>query len=175
MMEPDDGAKMEPDDGAKMEPDDGATGDLGRLELAMRLREFHHNAIWEGQKHFTWFMSILLSAQLLVLTSDTLSSHARAILVVIASSIGILLAITGFRVQRREGLYWWHANSVFVQEHNAVYPDRPITASAAANKSLPELLSSFIHGQAGVRDYFQVLFLGFVLVFLGLIVYGVLI
>jgi hypothetical protein len=147
------------------------TGDPAKLDLAIKIREYHHNAIWEEQKHFTWLISIILSAQLLVLTSDKFRASGK-VLVVVGSVVGILLAMTGFRVQRREGSYFRNANANFVEEHNALYPHMQLPLpSQKANKNIFVLVLSFFTGKSGIRDYFQFLFLCFIVIFTGLAVY----
>jgi hypothetical protein len=141
--------------------------DQSRLEFAFRLRGYHHNAIWEEQKHFTWLISIILSAQLLVLTAVRLDKPPKIILISIASIVGVLLSITALRVQRREGEYFRNANARFVAEYNSIYRSTPMPAPGpAANKQILQLIVSIFTGRSGVRDYFQFLFLAFALVFL---------
>ena len=144
-------------------------GDLAKLDLATKIRHYHHNAIWEEQKHFTWLISIILSGQLVVFTSDT---SGKVVLVFVGSVVGILLAITAFRVQRREGVYFRNANAIFVEEYNALYPKMSLPLpSQKANKGILDLVLSFFIGKLGVRDYFQFLFLTFIVIFAGLAVY----
>jgi hypothetical protein len=141
--------------------------DQSRLEFAFGLRSYHHNAIWEEQKHFTWLISIILSAQLLVLTGVRLDNLPKALLISIASIVGILLSVTALRVQRREGEYFRNANARFVAEYNAVYPSMPMPPPGpVANKQILSLVVSIFIGRSGVRDYFQFLFLAFAVVFL---------
>jgi hypothetical protein len=142
---------------------------MSRLEFAFKVRAYHHNAIWEEQKHFTWFMSILLAAQLLALTSDKVDSTTRATVVSIAAFAGIALSLTGFRVQTREGTYFRTANELYIREYNRTFTSAEIPLPPGrANKSVTRLIIDFGRGRAGVRDYFQILFLSFALVFAAL-------
>lgn len=148
--------------------------DTARLDMAFRIRAYHHNSIWEEQKHFTWLISIFLAAELIALNGEGLSRASRAVIVIAGSVVGIILASVGFRVQRREGESFRRANALFVEEFNAIFPLATLEPPAPdANKTIRSLAASFLRGRAGVRDYFQVLFLSFIIVFVGLAVFAV--
>ncbi len=156
-----------------MGKDGNTSSDAARLDLATKIRQYHHNAIWEEEKHFTWLISIVLSAQLLVLTSKEVSAAGKFVLVFVGSLVGVLLAITGFRVQRREAIYFRDANVRFVEEHNALYPNMQLPRpSQKANRDILDLFLSFFTGKLGVRDSFQFLFLSFIIIFAALAAYA---
>ena len=143
-----------------------AESDLAKLDIAFRIWAHHHNSIWEEQKHFMWLISIVLSAQLLVLTSNAVPQPGRTVLAVTGSLVGVLLALTGLSVQRREGFYFWKASAQLFVEYNEIFRDRPMgNLPPSPNKTLISLVVAFFTGRAGVRDSFQVLFLCFMLVF----------
>jgi len=144
-----------------------------KLDLSARLRQNHHDAIWEEQRHFTWWISIILSAQLLILTTTKIARPEKVALISVASLVGILLALTGFLVQRREGVYFHRFNLHFTQQYNSAYPTEQLpTPGPDANKSVPNLVLSAFIGKCGVRDYFQFLLLAFTAIFVGIAIYG---
>ena len=152
----------EPDELAQLPP-----GDLRRLEVALELRKFHHTSIWEEQKHFTWLISLLLSALVIGATSDRVNSTARAVMLLVGSLVGFLLSMTAYRVQRREGVYYQNAYLAFAREWNLQFPHHLLGAFRdRPNKSLSRLVTAGLTGKAGVRDYFQILFLSFAAAFL---------
>jgi len=143
------------------------------LLLITRIRQSHHDAIWEEQKHFTWLLSIIFSAQAVVLAGTELSAPDKAIIISIASVVGILIALIGFRAQRIEGVYYHRANTHFAKEFLAVYPDAEEPHhSQAPNKAVLALIKSAITGSAGVRDYFQIIFIAFFAVFTAIAIYA---
>jgi len=149
-------------------------GDLARVELAFEIRKYHHGAIWEEQKHFTWLISILLSAIVIGATSDRLSETTTAIVVLVGSMVGCFLAVTAFRVQRREGEYFRNANASFVDEWNLAFPSSPLLRPPArANRPLYSLIGGAFIGKIGVRDYFQLLFVAFAVAFTALTIFGI--
>lgn len=146
--------------------------DSTRLGLALENRKFHHNSIWEEQKHFTWLISILLSGVVLGLASDRINVTGKGALILVGSAVGLLLSLMAFRVQRREGVYYRIAQATFVEEWNALFPRHPFLPPAErANLGIARLLWLSVTGRAGVRDYFQSLFLSFAIAFLGLASY----
>uniref|UniRef100_A0A7C3YSK9 Uncharacterized protein n=1 Tax=candidate division WOR-3 bacterium TaxID=2052148 RepID=A0A7C3YSK9_UNCW3 len=147
--------------------------DIKRLELAHKIREFHHNSLWEEEKHFTWLVSIVLSAQIIVYTSNSLCNQDKLIFVLVGSLIGIFLCITAYRTLRKEGAFFHTALSKFVEEYNAIYVTSPLPkVPEKANKDISELIKLFFTGKVGVRDCFQLLFLFFMLIFVFISVYG---
>lgn len=147
--------------------------DIARLDLAVKIWQAYHNAIWEEQKHFTWLISIILSAQAVVLAGIKLSSPERGALISLASAVGILIATTGFRVQRIEAIYYCQANSRLAQEYKMVYHDADVPYySQEPNKSIPGLILATLTGRSGIRDQFQCLFLSFIAVFIAIAVYA---
>jgi hypothetical protein len=148
-------------------------GDHEKLNLAMKLRDYHHNAIWEEQKHFTWLISIILSGQLIALSGARLDQSAKLALILTASVVGVLLSVTAFRVQRREGEFFRNANARFIAEYNALYPEAPMAPPGPlANKSVVHLVTYVFSGRSGVRDYFQFLFLSFAVIFAGIALFA---
>jgi len=140
---------------------------LKKIDLAHKIRTFHHNSLWEEEKHFTWLISIILSAQIIFYTNNLLVNRDKIFFTLVSSLIGIFLCITAYRVLRREGLYFHTALSRFVKEYNSVNQNSPIPeVSEIANKPILRLIASFFTNKAGVRDGFQLLFLFFILIFI---------
>lgn len=144
--------------------------DVKRLEIAHNIREFHHKSLWEEEKHFTWFVSIVLSTQILIYTSNSLCNQSKLIFIFIAFLVGIFLCITAFRVLRKEGEYFHNALSRFVKEYNSIYTTSPLPdVPEKSNKNIRELIKLFLTCKIGVRDSFQFLFLFFILIFVGIL------
>jgi hypothetical protein len=149
------------------------TASLTKLDLAHKIRQSHHDAIWEEQKHFTWLISIILSAQLIVFVGGKLDSAGKIALIVISSLVGILFAITGFRVQRIEGVYFYNANIKYNEIYSSVFQTTaPSRRRGTANKTLRDLVTSIFTNSSGVRDNFQFLFLAFIAIFVATAVYA---
>jgi len=144
-----------------------------KLDLLYKIRQGHHNAIWEEQKHFTWLISIILSGQLVIFAGVKVASTQKITLVVISSLVGILFAVIGFRTQRIEGIYYSNVNVAYNEAYKALFPaTAPSWHRGEPNKKIKKLISTIFTKSSGVRDYFQFLFLSFIVVFAATAVYA---
>jgi hypothetical protein len=142
------------------------------LRLTQQLREYHHKALWEEEKHFTWLLSIILAAQAAILTTKAADLPARGAILVALAAIGLVFVIVALLVVRREGEFFVNAHRLFVTRYNLVFPNQELKApSAKANRTvflLPFLL--FAPWMLSIRDAFQLVLLFFGAVDLGLLV-----
>ena len=152
--------------GAFMTQDSNNNSSIKKLELAHNIREFHHKSLWEEEKHFTWWISIVLSLQILLYTTGHICNQNKFIFIVIASFIGIFICFTAFRIVRLESEYFHTALSRFVTEYNEIYPTSQLpSVHKEANKGITDLIISVFKLEIGVRDSFQFLFLFFIFIF----------
>jgi hypothetical protein len=142
------------------------------LKFAQQLREYHHKALWEEEKHFTWLLSIILAAQAAILTAKNTDLAARFPILIVLAAIGLAFVIVALRVVRREGAFFVNAHALFVPFYNRHFPDTPLPAPpTAANRSvfvLPLLL--FAPWRLSIRDAFQLVLLVFGVTYLALLV-----
>jgi hypothetical protein len=141
--------------------------DLTKLQIAQSLRDYHHKALWEEEKHFMWFVSIIMSVDVLLITTDKLDCTLKGFLILLASAIGAIVCLIALRVIRSESCNFQIALYRFIDEHNKCFskklgqvdPDK-------SNKSYAELFKDMIRGRVTIRDSFQLLFCLFFLLFL---------
>jgi hypothetical protein len=158
---------------ASVKTESDIMAEIAKLDLARELQHTHYNSLWEEQKHFTWLISIILSAQAIVLAGTSLDSTGKQMIISVASLVGILISITGYRAQRLESIYFRQANQLFVRLYNSVYPDAPTSYNLLnTNKPLPRLIKATLTGRAGIRDQFQFLFLAFTVIFIAIAAYS---
>src|SRR3954453_8934240 len=74
---------------------------LYRLELAQAIRKYHHDALWEAEKHYSWLVSFILSATFLVLGSGK-AAGVRFTAGVMLSGVGAVIFYIAAKVVRRE-------------------------------------------------------------------------
>lgn len=149
------------------------TTSMEKLDLLFQLRQAHHNAIWEEQKHFTWLISIVLSGQFVIFAAVNTASTQKIALVVVSSLVGILFAVIGFRTQRIEGVYFSNANTAFNETYRKLFnAAEPPSQGTRPNKAIRDLISGVFTNSSGVRDYFQFLFLSFIIIFAATAVYA---
>lgn len=152
------------------------------FEMSQEFRKYNHSALWEEEKHFTWWISIIFTALILVFLSNELSDLQESVIITIGSIFGIFLSLFGYIVIRKEGIYFTDALETFCRTAKALelhklgkqksestirtplMPEYPINESFEearnkANKSLPRLLKEiFKPKMLGIRDCFQLIF-----------------
>jgi hypothetical protein len=132
------------------------------LRLSQQLREYHHRALWEEEKHFTWLLSIILAAQAAVATKKASELEARALLLIVLGIVGLALVVAAVRVVRREGEFFVEAHREFVKRFNLVFADRKLDEPAAnPNRNVFALPFVVLGGTPSIRDNFQFVFLVF--------------
>lgn len=137
------------------------------LEIAQAIRNYHHKALWEEQKHFTWWISIVLSAQILLYLNISISSPIKLLFILMSSVVGLFLCIMAIITIRKEGEYFQRALSEYVIVYNEVNCERPLPpVEQRSNNSLPKLCKAFFKGELGIRDVFQLIFIFFVFIFI---------
>lgn len=95
----------------------------------MRLNS-HRQTLWEGQKHFTWWISIIISSIVLVLVSEVafLTCKFRAIIILVGSACGVGLVIVACVVIDRIGRYFNEARKIVEEIETKVNPQLNIQA-----------------------------------------------
>jgi len=143
-----------------------------KLDLLFKIRQAHHNAIWEEQKHFTWLISIILSGQLVILADVKIASTQKITLVIVSSIMGILFAVIGFRTQRIEGVCYTDASVAFNEVYRALFHAESPWQRSNPNKTIRDLIPAIFTSSSDVRDHFQFLFLFLIIVFTATAVYA---
>ncbi|PWB70908.1 hypothetical protein C3F09_08515 [candidate division GN15 bacterium] len=140
---------------------------IDRLRIAQEIRDYHHKALWEEEKHFTWFLSILLSSIALITTTDKIEPHPKIICAGVLSLLGVLISLLALRVVRNESRNFQVALHRFVACYNQVFPDIPLPMVGATEqaKSMPKRLQAALRGDVSTREAFQWVFRLFLLVF----------
>lgn len=153
------------------------------LELSQALRKYYHDALWEEERHFTWWVSIVFPFLVFIYSQSQLDAWQKVTMITVGSLLGIFLAFTGYLVVRREGIYFSDALETFCrtsaalglhepsepvsdpQREFALMPEYPVSESfekarEKANKSCTRLLLSVFRPKTlGVRDCFQLVFI----------------
>jgi hypothetical protein len=77
---------------------------LRYLEIVSQRVRHCHDALWEEEKHYSWWIYPILAGTIWVLASEPLQSDPclQTIIVAVASSLGIYLSWAGFHTISRE-------------------------------------------------------------------------
>jgi len=89
---------------------------LKYLEIVSQRVRHHHDALWEEEKHYSWWIYPILAGTVWVLASEQLGSrpYLQTMIIAGASLLGIYLSWAGFMTIRRE--YRFFRNWLKVQE-----------------------------------------------------------
>lgn len=150
------------------------------LELSHTLRKHYHDALWEEEKHFTWWISIIFPSLILIYANSQLCALQKILIIIPISLFGIFLSYTGFHVVRRESIGFTLYQETFNRTSKALglhmpnqklsdiplMPDYPLNenfekAKDMTNKSITDLLKNLIikRTNLGIRDCFQLVFI----------------
>ncbi|MBI2899260.1 MAG: hypothetical protein HYY17_03690 [Planctomycetes bacterium] len=166
------------------------------LPVAQDIRKYHHNALWEEEKHFTWWISILISVMIFVYASKQMDGLSKGFILMFGSFFGMVLSYFGLRCIRKEGRYFREAletvNRLYdrlglIQDERSPLVPKEYTPHQdfaavrnSANKPLWKLpgmviLSLKKDDVMGIRDYFQLVFLMACVLFIAGLIWGVVI
>lgn len=151
------------------------------LELSNARAIHYHESLWEEEKHYTWWISVLFGFLILVMITDVLDWSQKYSLILAISLMGIAMCRIGYVVIRKEGEYFSQERGIsdrilkklgLTDEHNILpFKIDDIadfdTVKNKSNKSLSVIIngifSSDPNKHPGIRDFFQ----------LTLVIYGV--
>lgn len=142
--------------------------ELEKLKIAQDIRLYHHRALWDEEKHFTWLLSGILSMQVLFIIEDDLSILEKYAFVSVISFVGIILSSIAFRVVRIESSYFQQAMRRFAIEHNKCFYDFDKLSTADKESDSCDLLClifSGLNGNTSVRVNFQLIMIVFIISF----------
>jgi hypothetical protein len=75
----------------------------------------HHAALWEEEKHYTWWLSILFAAAFATYLAPDLSPTGQAIPVLCISLVGCVMSLAAYRVISLECQYFQAARQSYVR------------------------------------------------------------
>ncbi len=168
---------------------------LRLLDISNAWVRRHSEVLWEEEKHFTWWVSIVLGGITLVLFQTGLSALQKAGITTVGSAFGVFLSWVAFYVIRREGEHFREAREMWLRTsrslglHKAEWQvdaqvavpltrDVPIQSDfervrSEANRTLLDLAREALHPTAlTIRDWFQLVFMASTLLFIAVACYA---
>jgi hypothetical protein len=91
---------------------------LKLLEITSQRIQNHHSALWEEEKHYSWWIYIIFAGLIylylkLYPTSVTfLTPPLKSSIIVAISILGIFISIMGYHVVRKEGEFFYEARQI---------------------------------------------------------------
>ena len=105
--------------------------------MSQEFRKYNHQALWEEEKHFTWWISVIFPALFFILISTNIQPILKIITITLGCIFGILLSFFGFIVIRKEGIYFTDALETFCRTCKALELNKPSTNKSEINMNLP--------------------------------------
>lgn len=75
------------------------------LDLTSQRLRHHHDALWQEEKHYTWWIYIVAGAIIFIYLNKSLPLLQKTVLVACGSFLGIFVSWIGYNVVCREGRY----------------------------------------------------------------------
>ena len=83
------------------------------LELMSARIRNHHGALWEEEKHYSWWIYILFAGLVYIYCNGNCQQELRYFIIIALSLIGILVSIVASRVVKLEGRYLHQAIQLY--------------------------------------------------------------
>ncbi len=154
---------------------------LKYLEVISQRVRHHHDAIWEEEKHYSWWIYIVFAALIYLYASDIHAPY-KLTLIVLASLFGIYLCVAAFRIVYKEGEYFAEAHQLYQRTIISLGLDKPQSNlpnnkpldPTAKYQELDDVKSQANKGNFGIRHFFRLTFIVEIILFVGFIVFSVL-
>lgn len=118
--------------------------------MAFQRVERHHKALWEEEKHYSWWVYITLAGLIYIIASD-MPLCVKIIVVFAGSILGLFVSIVGYKVVTRESKMYKQAMDILKK------------CEGEADEPTLEGIS--------IRSWFRYTFVAFIILFsLGIIV-----
>lgn len=131
------------------------------LELALQRVRNHQDALWEEEKHYTWWIYAILGMIIFIYANQSLCIEQKMISIALLSLFGIFISIMGCFVVRREGEFFHEATQIY----NRIYNRTAITFGLDQKEDKKR--------KFGIRDCFQLTFVVSTVIFILIFIFSV--
>jgi len=144
---------------------------LKYLDIISQRVRHHHDALWEEEKHYSWWIYPILAGTVWVLASEQLKSDPclQTMIITGASLLGIYLSWAAFTTIRREYGFFREWRKLQEEVEGALRDQRKIGDRKTEGKALPFTSPIKETPGIGITKIFQVNFM-VTLVFFALII-----
>jgi hypothetical protein len=156
---------------------------IKHLEVVAQRVRHHHDALWEEEKHYSWWVYIIFAGLIFLYINDNIATaitiniadfgswiiNPKLALICVLSSLGMYLSIAAFRVVYIEGRYFDTAREIYENTVTALDLDKPIHLP---NGSTISLIKVDFKPKITIRRFFRVNFLITTILFASFIVFS---
>ncbi|MFC1912603.1 hypothetical protein ACFLX7_00150 [Chloroflexota bacterium] len=143
------------------------SGLIKHLEIVSQTAKHHHDAIWEEEKHYSWWVYIILAGLIYIYVNVDGNYIPKNTLITIGGLFGIYLSLAAIKVIRREGDFLYQTLEKCNWARDALGLNQPIQCpngekcvelkakfdTKKANKGFKEFID-FKH-RLGIIDIYQ--------------------
>jgi hypothetical protein len=79
---------------------------LRLLDIVSQDRKHEHGALWEEEKHYSWWIYVLFAGLIWVYANGHISVVGRQVIITLGGVLGMILAFFAFQAIRRESEYF---------------------------------------------------------------------
>lgn len=163
---------------------------LKHFEVTSQRVRHHHNALWEEEKHYSWWVYIIFAGLILVYTNQHLCWWHQLAIIIGGSLLGLYLSYSGYRIIRREGIFFSRELEIYKRaqiscnlqrnmpspnEKHPLLPKMEVkdwrAVESAANKSWRELVRPPFRNLR-IRDFFQLNFIITGVLFIAMVIFS---
>jgi hypothetical protein len=160
------------EDGQNQQPLDDTATRVADFAAASSLEIHRHDSLWEEEKHYTWWVYVLIGFLTVVITAKDLEEPIKSSVVFLISSFGVFVSLLGFIVVRKEGSDLNLAKESRNQAGSAIsIPSVLVTEPAnhqlmglrlrrvidSSDKDDVSIVAKLFTRELGIRDSFQLL------------------
>lgn len=109
---------------------------LKLLELVSQRIADHRDALWEEEKHYTWWIYIIFGGLIYIFVNDYLCLQWKMVLITLGSLFGVFISLTGYNVIRRESEQFHLARQIYARTVIALGLNQPIPRPNGCNHLL---------------------------------------
>lgn len=152
---------------------------LKYLEVISQRVRHHHDALWEEEKHYSWWVYIIFAGLIYLYTSDIHACY-KLVLIVVASLFGVYLSVAALIVIYKEGEYFHEARQLYARTAialglNESQPNLPENKSLGPTvkcQDFDDVKSQANKCDFGIRHFFRLTFKVAILLFIGFIIFS---
>ena len=147
------------------------------LRISSERIQQHRNALWEEEKHYTWWIYVIFGALIYIYSNQSLAAQDRVVLLIGASGFGFFISLLGYGVVRREGNQFYSARKKYYYVMARL--KEPSQQIEEANKSLCGLTKSvgrtirYWKNDLSIRDCFQLTFIVSAILFVAFAIFAI--
>ena len=106
------------------------------LELTKQEVAHHHDALWEEEKHYTWWVYIIFAAIGFLYVNPDIFGFSKALPIFLLALFGIWASFLGYKVIKREGEHFYQSRRKYIAAAKSLGVDKIVFLTLDNGKTL---------------------------------------